>query len=221
MCKCVIWSIEAFRFRRFVLAFLLHFGIVGSALLVSTAQADESYKLAPGDRIGITVFGNSELSGDFEINGSGRIIYPVVGSIDLGGLDLKDAEQHLVTTLSEGILVNPSVFVRITELRPIQVIGDVRNSGSFPFRSGTIVKRTVGLAGGYGMSLLSPGTAAAEFLTAEERLKVLQSNNWPLQLRHAHLAAQLKQQSQLEVPPTNDVPNTELSKAIAEAQLPE
>lgn len=180
------------------------------------AHAESEYKLAPGDRISIVVFGNNELSGTFEIDGTGNISYPVIGSIDLGGINLTQAEQRLTSSLNGGILVNPSVFIRVAELRPVQVIGDVRTSGSFPYRSGSIVKSAVALAGGYGTSLLSPGSAAAEFLTADERLKVLQSNEWRLQLRHARLAAQLKQESQFDSSFVKNVPEAEVSTAVAE-----
>lgn len=180
------------------------------------AQAETEYKLAPGDRISIVVFGNSELSGTFEIDGTGSISYPVIGSIVLGGINLTQAEQRLTGSLNGSILVNPSVFIRVAELRPVQVIGDVRTSGSFPYRSGSIVKSAVALAGGYGTSLLSPGSAAAEFLTADERLKVLQSNEWRLQLRHARLAAQIKQEGQFDSSFVKHVPEAEVSTAVAE-----
>lgn len=190
--------------------------IISSCTLSISAHAESDYKLAPGDRINVVVFGSSELSGTFEIDDTGSITYPVIGSIVLGGFSLTEAEQRLTGSLNGGILVNPSVFIRVAELRPVQVIGDVRTSGSFPYRSGSIVKSAVALAGGYGTSLLSPGSAAAEFLTADERLKVLQSNEWRLKLRHARLAAQLKQESQFDSSFVNDVPEVELSKAVAE-----
>lgn len=216
MRRCVISSVKAFSRQNLRSAIMLVLCIICGCAPSMPAHAESEYKLAPGDRISIVVFGNNELSGTFEIDGTGSISYPVIGSIDLGGINLTQAEQRLTNSLNGGILVNPSVFIRVAELRPVQVIGDVRTSGSFPYRSGSIVKSAVALAGGYGTSLLSPGSAAAEFLTADERLKVLQSNEWRLQLRHARLAAQLKQESQFDSSFVKNVPEAEVSTAVAE-----
>lgn len=180
----------------------------------SKAAQARDYQLAPGDRVAVTVFGNTELSGEFSIDQTGRIFYPIIGAIELGGLTVKETEQRIATALNDGILVNPSVFARISELRPIQVIGDVRNSGSFPFRAGTIVKSAVGIAGGYGVSLLTPGAAAAEFLAAEERLKLLQNNAWRLVVRQARLTAQINGAARFDAPAVADASDAELAKAV-------
>ena len=188
--------------------------IICAAGATAVAAQATDYQLAPGDRISVTVFGNSELSGEFAVDQSGQISYPIVGAITLAGLSVKDTEQRVTAALSDGILVNPSVFVRISELRPIQVIGDVRNSGSFPFRAGTIVKSAIGVAGGFGVSILTPGAAAAEFLNAEERLKLLQGSAWRLSVRLARLTAQINGAARFDAPTIEAVPEAEVSKVV-------
>ncbi len=149
------------------------------------------YKLAPGDRITITVVGQTEMSGDFPVDGTGQILFPLLGLVDVGNLTLTECQKRIVELLSAGFLQQPSVFVRITEMRPILVLGDVKTPGSYPYRYGSLVKSVVAMAGGFGLSQQSPGAAAADFFLADERLRVLETARWRLLNRQARLKAQL------------------------------
>lgn len=212
MCVNVHCPTSNFSRQKSVASIILALCIIALAFIPNAHAGD--YQLAPGDRVAVTVFGNSELSGEYAVDQSGRIVFPIIGPVEIGGLTVKDTEQRLKTALNDGILINAAVFVRIAEFRPIQVIGDVRNSGSFPFRAGTIVKSAIGVAGGYGVSLLTPGTAAAEFLAAEERLKLLQNNAWRLQVRQARLSAQISGADRFDAPAIPDVPEADLAKVV-------
>ena len=81
------------------------------------------------------------------------------------------AEQRIVERLADGILVNPSVFVRVAELRPVQILGDVRAPGSYPFRYGSMVKSAIAQAGGLGTA--ERGSAISDLLLADERVRTL------------------------------------------------
>jgi polysaccharide biosynthesis/export protein len=130
------------------------------------------YRVAPGDRIIVTVFGQTELSGDFLIDGNGDISVPLVGQIAVADLTPSECEELIKTRLSDGFLNNPSVSVRVGDLRPIYVIGSVRTPGSYAYRYGTTVRAAVALAGGVGAGpALDRGAAAAAFLAADERLR--------------------------------------------------
>ena len=60
---------------------------LAAALLIwqpATADApgdSSAYKLAPGDRITVTVLGQPDISGDILIDGAGNIVMPFIGSI--------------------------------------------------------------------------------------------------------------------------------------------
>lgn len=150
-----------------------------------------AYRLAPGDRIAVAVFGQAELSGDYALDGAGRILFPILGPVEVGNLTIADCQTRIIDRLADGILKEPVVFVKIAEMRPIQILGDVRTPGSYPYRYGTVVKGLVALAGGFGISPLSQGSAFSEFLAADERLRVLEASRWRLELRRARLKAQL------------------------------
>ena len=48
-------------------------GVIASAVSQAASGDMRSHKLAPGDRIMVTVFGEAELSGDFPIDGAATI----------------------------------------------------------------------------------------------------------------------------------------------------
>lgn len=166
----------------------------------SASQGTAAYRLAPGDRITVAVFGQAELSGDYSLDGGGNILFPILGPVEVGNLTVPECQQRIIAQLGDGILKEPTVFVKIAEMRPLQILGDVRNPGGFPYRYGTVVKGLVALAGGFGTSPLSQGSAFSEFLTADERLRVFEASRWRLELRRARLKAQLGKADTFEPP---------------------
>jgi polysaccharide biosynthesis/export protein len=80
--------------------------------------------------------------------------------------------------------------VRIGELRPLYVLGDVRASGAYPFRYGSIVKSAVAAAGGFGLPEPVQYTAVSDFLLADERVRQLSFQKRALLARQARLEAQ-------------------------------
>jgi len=109
----------------------------------------ESYRLGIGDKVRVAVFGEADLSGTFEINATGRISLPLVGEIEASGVDAAGLRQRVTARLSDGFLKSPKVSVEVMGYRPIYVLGEVRNSGEFPFKVGLRLRDVIALAGGY------------------------------------------------------------------------
>ena len=154
----------------------------------------EAYRFAPGDRITINVYGHTDLSGDFLVDGAGSVSLPLVGAISIGGLTVQESEQEIVRRLSNGYVRQPAVSVRINELRPIYVVGDVKTPGSYPYRYGASVLSAIALAGGVAV------TEQPDFLLADERLRILESTRRALIIRRARLEAQRDGAGAFEVP---------------------
>lgn len=112
-------------------------------------KADDSYRLGSGDRVRVTVFGQPELTGEFAVDGSGQMSYPLVGQIPAGGMTAHDLEKALIGKLSPNYLKNPSISVEVLTYRPFYIVGEVRTPGSYPFVSGMTVMNAVALAGGF------------------------------------------------------------------------
>jgi polysaccharide export outer membrane protein len=175
-------------------ALLLLFLMLGC--LAPGAEAREANRFAPGDRITINVFGHTDLSGDFLVDGAGSISLPLVGAISIGGLTVQESEQEIVRRLSNGYVRQPAVSVRINELTPIYVVGDVKTPGSYPYRYGASVLSAIALAGGVAVTeQMQP-----DFLLADERLRILESTRRALIIRRARLEAQRDGAGAFEVP---------------------
>jgi polysaccharide biosynthesis/export protein len=160
-----------------------------------------AYRLAPGDRITVTVFGQPELSGDVLVDDVGAVTVPLTDPIEVKDLTLLECQKRIVDRLADGILRKPWVSVRIAELRPLYVLGDVRLPGAYPFRYGSTVQSVVALAGGFGVGeLLLRNTAASEFLSAEERVRQLTLQKRTLLVRKARLEAQRDGQDSFSPP---------------------
>ena len=158
----------------------------------ASGNALAQYHLAPGDRLKIVVFDQEQLSGDFIVDGTGRIVLPIVGQVSVAGLTLPEAQQLIQDSLADGVLAHPAVSVRIPEYRPIFVTGDVRKPGSYPFLFRGSVKAAIAAAGGEGSPTeqLSSVAAMSDFITAEERVRQFEMNWLTLRVRQARLEAQ-------------------------------
>lgn len=182
-----IWV--GFLFQRFARLVYLA-AMLFPATLAAEGVDSQSYRLAPGDRITVTVFGQPELSGDLVVDDIGTVTLPLTTPVEVKNLTLLECQKRIGERLADGILRNPTVSVRVAELRPIYVLGDVRLPGSYPFRFGGTVQSAVALAGGFGPGEVLRNSVVSEFLVAEERVHQLSLQRNVLLVRKARLEAQ-------------------------------
>jgi len=110
----------------------------------------EGYRLEPGNRVRLGVFGENNLSGDLTVDSLGNIAMPLVGNIPAGGLSAKELTQRIEDRLKrESYLREPRVSVEVLTYRPFYVLGEVRAPGEFPYTNGMTVLSAVARAGGY------------------------------------------------------------------------
>lgn len=168
--------------------------VAGSLLLQAPAGAADdlpAYRVAPGDRIGVVVFGQAELSGEAVVDGANSITVPLIGAVSVRGLTVKEIEQRITTRLSGGYVQRPVVSVRLTEPRPIYVLGDVKSAGSYPYRHGVSVIGAVALAGGFTLAEEQAQLVLrTDFLQADERVRTLESTRLSMLARRVRLEAQ-------------------------------
>jgi polysaccharide export outer membrane protein len=122
---------------------------------VSTEDAPTSsisppeYKLANGEKVRIVITGEDKLSGEFTVDPTGNIAFPLVGKVRARGLAVRELEESLGGKLKGRYLVNPHVFIEVLSHRPFYVMGEVRSVGEFVYRPGLNVVTAILLAGGY------------------------------------------------------------------------
>src|SRR5215217_1192243 len=112
------------------------------------AAAVSAPQLQPGDKIRINVFGENNLSGDYEIDQSGQISLPLAGTVAAIGLTQSELEQALTKKFRSEYLKNPKVTVTIATLRPFYMMGEVEKPGEYPYRSGLNALTALAIAGG-------------------------------------------------------------------------
>lgn len=110
---------------------------------------ERTYRLGIGDKLKITVFGEENLSGQFEVGALGSIAMPLLGELPAKGVPITAFRDALARKLADGYLKNPRVNVEVLNYRPIYVHGEVKNGGEFPFKSGLRLRDAIALAGGY------------------------------------------------------------------------
>lgn len=110
----------------------------------------EGYRLEPGNRVRLLVFGENNLSGDFTVDSLGNIAMPLVGNIPAGGVTAKELSQRIEDRLKrESYMREPRVSVEVLTYRPFYVLGEVRAPGEFPYTTGMTVLSAIARAGGY------------------------------------------------------------------------
>jgi polysaccharide export outer membrane protein len=112
-------------------------------------ETQTAYQLGAGDTLQITVFGEGDLSGSYQVSASGGVDMPLVGSVPAVGLTLSQLQQQLVQRLDATAVRSPNVTVSVTAYRPFFILGEVKNPGSYPYVPDMTVLTAVAIAGGF------------------------------------------------------------------------
>lgn len=109
------------------------------------------YSLGPGDVVKITVYDHPDLSIDAEIANDGSLNMPLIGNVDVNGLNFKQVESKIGNSLVKGgYLQNASVNVLITQYKSklVSVIGSINQPGRYPLINNPTVLDLIAQAGG-------------------------------------------------------------------------
>ena len=120
-----------------------------SAPAGTAAYQPIEYKLAAGDDVRISVFGEDRFTNDYQVSTNGDISFPLIGSVSTKGLTEAELRNAIETALADGYLNNPRVAVEVINYRPFFVMGEVRNAGKFEYSDGITVFQAVALAGDF------------------------------------------------------------------------
>lgn len=123
------------------------FGVPDSPAVVPLEQ---NYRIAPLDTLSIRVFKMTDLTGDYEVDLTGRISLPLIGEVSAIDMTTTELDQRLTAKLGEKYLQNPDVSVGIksSTRRSVTVDGSVTKSGTFPVNGPTSLIQAIAAAGG-------------------------------------------------------------------------
>ncbi len=117
------------------------------------AGTSPNHVLAANESIQIKVFNEPDLDTALRIAEDGKITFPLIGEVSLGGLTVQKASALLRDRLAARFLVNPQVSITLVEMnrRLFTVLGQVQRPGTYRFPDhGTLsLVQVVGIAGGY------------------------------------------------------------------------
>jgi Tfp pilus assembly protein FimV len=80
--------------------------------------SDNLYRLDSGDRIRVTIYGHDDLSGEFDIDGAGRLSLPLVESVAARGVSIDQPEAAIIDMLRPDYLRNPRVALKYSTIVP-------------------------------------------------------------------------------------------------------
>ncbi len=117
------------------------------AYLVETGH---EYKLGPGDKLRVTVFGEENLSGEFTVSNNGGVMLPLVGEVRAGGITPVLFQTAVQEKLAQsGMVRSPRVSIDVIDYRPFYILGEVNKPGQYPYAIGMTVTKAVATAGGF------------------------------------------------------------------------
>jgi polysaccharide export outer membrane protein len=116
----------------------------------TTVGLEEDYKIAPLDTLHINVFQVADLTGDYDVDLTGTISMPLIGSVKAVDLTTKQLDQRITDLLAQKYLQHPdvNVGVKTSSTRNVTVDGSVHQAGVFPVAARLTLLQVIAMAHG-------------------------------------------------------------------------
>lgn len=127
-------------------------GVLLGWSLPAGVHAADDYVLGPGDTVKISVFDYPDLTTEARISESGRITFPLIGSVAIAGMNPAEAEKLIARELSDQDFIRqPHVTLMVTQFasQQVTIIGLVNKPGKYPLeKASTTLSELLAMAGG-------------------------------------------------------------------------
>lgn len=117
--------------------------------LADSGMPTTSYKLAAGDKLRITVYSEPALTGEYAINSTGNVAFPLIGDVPASNGPVEQLAAAITAKLAQGYVKDPRVSVEVLNYRPYYILGEVNKPGEFPYSVNLTIEQAVAAAGGY------------------------------------------------------------------------
>ena len=113
---------------------------------------DRQSLIGPLDTITVDVFGIEDLTRDVQVDASGRIAMPLIGTLDAGGKTAQELSASIAEALRRAYVRDPDVTVNIKESvsQVVTVDGQVGAPGLYPVTNQMTLMRAIASAKGLG-----------------------------------------------------------------------
>lgn len=118
--------------------------------VADAGQGVSAYRIGPMDKLDITVFQIKDLTGPQDVDASGKVTLPLVGSVQAVGLTTGEVSKEISDKLRQGYVKDPVVTVTVKEAisQKVTVAGAVQKPGVYPISGYTTLTTAVALAQG-------------------------------------------------------------------------
>ncbi|MEE9433189.1 MAG: polysaccharide biosynthesis/export family protein [Sphingorhabdus sp.] len=116
----------------------------------SQIYADQNFRLSPFDEIQINVFRVKELSGKYKIDPSGHLSMPLIGSVEVVGMNATALAEKLTRLYGRNYLENPDITIQVqkSQGQNLTVEGSVNNPGIYQIDGRTTLIGAIAIARG-------------------------------------------------------------------------
>ena len=125
-------------------------GTFGAPDAAAVVPLEQGYRIAPLDTLTVKVFKMPDLTGDYEVDLTGHLAMPLIGSVRAVDMTTAELDERLSAKLGEKYLQNPdiSVGVKSSTRRNVTVDGAVGKVGTFAINGPMTLLQAVAQAGG-------------------------------------------------------------------------
>lgn len=128
--------------------FSFSYAVYSEPLKETEPGIESFYVISPGDELDISVWGQPDLSKLAKVDENGKIIFPLLGEMQVAGLTIQELRNKLTEDLDRDYLVSPYVSVKMLN-QAFSILGEVEQPGSYPITSQLDILTAISLAGGF------------------------------------------------------------------------
>jgi polysaccharide export outer membrane protein len=149
-----------------------------------TRGAGSPYRLGPGDKLRIKAYDDVNLTGEYEVNNSGFISFPLVGQVKAAGSTTSQLEQTLAARMKGKIAQDPKINIELATYASFYIHGEVKKAGVYPYQPGLTVADAIATAGGLTyranentIYLQHAGARAQQIVSLDEPVRIYPGDN--------------------------------------------
>ncbi len=127
-------------------------GCGSSAKRVDLPAPVQVTSIGVGDVFELRIVGEEKLPTAFTVSPDGTVDLPYIKRVKVAGLEPQEiAELVRAKLIEDQILTDPSVSISIKEYnsKRVEVLGEVKNPGSYPLQPGMTLLRAISMSGGF------------------------------------------------------------------------